>query len=74
MDKTIGLILTATVVMVAAVIVVSLTSSSLTDFDNSADNLGDQGCQFQLDQVENDPNFDQSDVSERCQNTDNSGG
>lgn len=72
MDKTIGLIITATVVMVAAVMVVSIGSSSLTDFDDSADSLQDQGCQFQQDRADEDPDFDESDISDDCQ--ENSGG
>lgn len=66
MDKTIGIIITATVIMVAAVIVVSLTSSSLTDFDDSANELQDQGCEFQQDRADEDPDFDESDISDNC--------
>ena len=65
MDKTISLLMTAMVVMVAGVIVVTIGSGSLGDFDQSASDLGDQGCDFQQQRARENPDYiDQ--MSEEC--------
>lgn len=65
MDKTISLLVTAMVVMVAGVIVVTMGAGSLGDFDQSASDLGDQGCDFQQQRAAENPDYvDQ--MSEEC--------
>lgn len=69
MDKTMGLIVTAMVVMVAGVIVVAIGSSSLGDFGDRSSDIGDQGCEFQQQRALNNPDFKEQ-MSDECRNED----
>ncbi len=45
-----ALILTATVLMISALAVIAMTTSSIEGFKNDKDSLGDTGCEFQEEQ------------------------
>lgn len=70
MDKTMGLIISATVVMVAGVIVLTIGSGSLGDFKQDSTNIGNQGCDYQQQKALENPDKYGDQLSSECQNED----
>lgn len=65
MDKTISIIVTVMVLMAAGVILVAMSSGSLSDLDQSSDNIGDQGCEFQQQRALENPEYEEQ-MSSEC--------
>ena len=65
MDKTIALVVSASVILVAAVITIAFGSGGLSDVQNSNDNIRDQGCDYQIQQVRDNPDLADS-LSPEC--------
>lgn len=66
MDKVIGILMSASVLLVGAVIVISISSGGLTDFGQSVDKKKDAGCEFQADQIEPEEG---EELTEGCQDS-----
>ncbi len=61
MDKTLTLVITAMVLIIAALAVMTLTTNSIGDFKTDKDNLADTGCEFQ------EEHGDEDDLSPGCE-------
>lgn len=63
MDRVIGLIIGASVVLISAVVVTTMFTGKIGDFDNSIDNQKKSNCQFQFN------NKEEGEVSPECQSS-----
>lgn len=70
MDKTIALIVSASVIMVGAVVIISIFSSSTGDFTDSVDQQESQKCDFQVERWKDSDQVTEDDLSPECRNSD----
>lgn len=60
-----ALIISSTVIMVAALITLGISSGSLGDYRQNTDNIQAQGCDYQIQQAQEDPSYTEH-MSSNC--------
>jgi len=67
MDKTVSLMMIGTTLVIVALMVITVGSNGLSEFDTSSEGVEDQGCQYQRSNaLDPNNNVDNEDISSEC--------
>lgn len=68
MDKTIAVMLGATVIFITAIAALGFLNSGIADFRDGSDRVEKQGCYYQQSKFLTEKDVEESDLSSRCKN------
>ena len=67
MDKTLSLLISASIVLIVGVLVVMMFKGSTDTFDQESNSISDQGCMYQLEKKLTEDGVTDDDINNRCE-------